>query len=128
MPGGDGTGPLGYGPGTGRSAGYCAGYGMPGYANAGYGRGRGFGGGGRGWRHMFYATGLPRWARGYPVNPSWGGFPPQGYAGYPGDFTPDREVDALKSQSDFFKRQIDILNERIRELEDIQAKQRGDSV
>ena len=33
MPAGDGTGPLGFGPMTGRAAGYCAGYPVPGYAN-----------------------------------------------------------------------------------------------
>jgi len=33
MPRGDGTGPAGMGPMTGRAAGYCAGYGMPGYVN-----------------------------------------------------------------------------------------------
>ncbi|MCQ5376123.1 MAG: DUF5320 domain-containing protein [Methanomassiliicoccales archaeon] len=33
MPGGDGTGPLGLGPMTGRRAGYCAGFPVPGYAN-----------------------------------------------------------------------------------------------
>ena len=73
MPGGNGTGPLGAGPMTGRAAGYCAGYGAPGYMNpaggrfgGGFGRGRGgWGGGGfgRGFRNMFFATGLPGWAR-----------------------------------------------------------------
>jgi len=33
MPGGDGTGPMGMGPMTGRAAGFCAGYGVPGYMN-----------------------------------------------------------------------------------------------
>jgi hypothetical protein len=33
MPGGDRTGPAGMGPMTGRAAGYCAGYPMPGYRN-----------------------------------------------------------------------------------------------
>jgi hypothetical protein len=33
MPRGDGTGPAGMGPMTGRAAGYCAGYGVPGYTN-----------------------------------------------------------------------------------------------
>jgi len=33
MPAGDGTGPLGLGPMTGRAAGYCAGYTVPGYLN-----------------------------------------------------------------------------------------------
>ena len=49
MPGGDGTGPSGMGPMTGRAAGYCAGNDIPGCANAipggfgGRGRGMGFG-------------------------------------------------------------------------------------
>jgi len=33
MPRGDGTGPAGMGPMTGRAAGYCAGYPVPGYVN-----------------------------------------------------------------------------------------------
>jgi hypothetical protein len=33
MPAGDGTGPMGMGPFTGRAAGYCAGYSVPGYMN-----------------------------------------------------------------------------------------------
>ncbi|MCD6153487.1 MAG: DUF5320 domain-containing protein [Syntrophobacterales bacterium] len=39
MPWGDRTGPMGYGPMTGRGAGYCAGYQMPGFANPTPGRG-----------------------------------------------------------------------------------------
>jgi len=44
MPGGDGTGPAGYGPRTGRGMGYCSGfgYGRPFGAGRGGGRGRGF--------------------------------------------------------------------------------------
>ncbi|MGI6207796.1 MAG: DUF5320 domain-containing protein, partial [Anaerolineae bacterium] len=42
MPRGDRTGPQGMGPMTGRGAGYCAGYGVPGYANPVGGRGFGF--------------------------------------------------------------------------------------
>jgi len=54
MPRGDRTGPWGAGPMTGRAAGYCAGYSVPGFMNpiGGYGRGRGRGAGrgfGRGW-------------------------------------------------------------------------------
>jgi len=53
MPRGDGTGPMGQGPMTGRGAGYCAGFSTPGYVStrprlgmgfrrgAGYGAGRG---------------------------------------------------------------------------------------
>ena len=73
MPFGDRTGPRGLGPMTGRAAGYCAGYPVPGYANPGPGLGLGWGGGwGRGWRHRhwYYATGLPGWYRaGYA--PAW---------------------------------------------------------
>ena len=52
MPYGDGTGPAGMGPLSGRRMGFCAGYAAPGYANPiggrgrwamGYGRGRGYG-------------------------------------------------------------------------------------
>lgn len=37
MPRGDGTGPLGMGAMTGRAAGYCAGYSVPGFANSFWG-------------------------------------------------------------------------------------------
>ena len=45
MPRGDGTGPLGLGPMTGRGLGYCAGFGRPGYMTPGprFGWGRGGG-------------------------------------------------------------------------------------
>ena len=46
MPRGDGTGPLGYGPMTGRRMGFCAGYDRPSFGRSfgfGFGRGRGFG-------------------------------------------------------------------------------------
>ena len=46
MPGGNRTGPVGAGPMTGRAAGFCAGFGMPGYANPVGGRGMGMGSGG----------------------------------------------------------------------------------
>jgi len=65
MPSGDRTGPRGMGPMTGRGNGYCGGAGAPGFVSRmcgaflGQGRGRG----GRGWRNMFYATGLPGWMR-----------------------------------------------------------------
>jgi len=46
MPRGDGTGPAGQGPMTGRRMGFCAGFNAPGFMNfglgRGFGRGRGF--------------------------------------------------------------------------------------
>ena len=106
MPRGDRTGPEGRGPMTGRRAGYCAGFAVPGYMNpgyAGYGFRPGFmgrmgGGRGRGYRNMYYATGLPAWARGgFPAySPAYGpGFAP-GYApGYMPGYTPSAEEEKL---------------------------------
>lgn len=70
MPAGNGTGPRGEGPLTGRAMGRCAGFPTEGYASApGRGAGRGFvrygRGGGRGYRNRFYETGLPLQRR-YP--------------------------------------------------------------
>jgi len=64
MPAGNGMGPAGMGPMTGRGAGFCAGYPTPGYMNPyggrypyggfGFGRGGGIGfGRGRGWGRGF---------------------------------------------------------------------------
>jgi Family of unknown function (DUF5320) len=60
MPGGDRTGPMGTGPGTGRGLGYCGGYDAPGFANPVFDRGLGWRrgwGGGFGWRHRFSEMG-----------------------------------------------------------------------
>ena len=119
MPGGDGTGPVGMGPMTGRAAGFCAGYGMPGYMNpAGgrgyFGRGRGFWGrgGGRGRRNWFYATGLPGWARaGYDFYGPAAPMP-----------TPAEEMEGLKQQAEFLQNSLSQINERIEQLEKEKAK------
>jgi hypothetical protein len=63
MPFGDGTGPRGEGPLTGRAMGRCAGYPAGGYATTrGHGAGYGFrrGGGGLGWRNRYPDTVYPR--------------------------------------------------------------------
>jgi hypothetical protein len=120
MPGGDRTGPAGLGPMTGRAAGYCAGYSVPGYMNPIQGRG-GFGGGfgrGRGFRHMYWATGLPGWAR----YPGWGGgFNPYGTYGQPA-VTPEQEAEDLKNQAKYMQESLNALNERIKELEKLEAE------
>ncbi|NLJ81027.1 MAG: DUF5320 domain-containing protein [Firmicutes bacterium] len=61
MPYGDGTGPAGMGPLSGRRLGFCAGYGSPGYANPIGGRGRRGPGYGRGWGYGRFA-GAGMWA------------------------------------------------------------------
>jgi len=65
MPFGDGTGPLGLGPMTGRGLGYCAGFNVPGCFQGfgrgfGFGRGRGFG---RGFRFRFWQRAIPFFAQ-----------------------------------------------------------------
>jgi hypothetical protein len=98
MPGGDRTGPLGAGPRTGRGMGYCSGYNWAGFTNQfssgcsqfGFGRG----GGGRGWRHRFFATGIPGWATA----------------------TPEQETADLHAQADWLKAQHDAIQKRIEEL------------
>ena len=69
MPFGDGTGPRGMGPMTGRGAGYCAGFGQPGFANPGPGR-RWFGfGRRRAYRYPYaYQPPVPYRGYGYPYH------------------------------------------------------------
>jgi hypothetical protein len=111
MPGGDRTGPMGAGPMTGRAAGHCAGYDMPGYTGPGFGLGWGGGWGrGRRWRHWFYATGLPGWAR-------FGGAPAWGYGPYAEPVTREQEVESLKAQAEWLKRELDAVNRCLEELE-----------
>jgi hypothetical protein len=110
MPGGDGTGPVGMGPMTGRGAGYCAGYPTPGYMSpvggrGFWGRGRG---GGRGRRNWYYATGLPLWAR-----------MAQGFFGAP---TAEQEREALRQQSQQLQESLNAINRRIEDLEKEKAR------
>ena len=119
MPGGDGTGPAGMGPITGRAAGFCAGFGVPGYANPVGGRGMGMGwgrgrGGGWGRRNWYYATGLPGWARAGYGWPAWSGVPfgPDALT-----VTAEQELDGLKQQAEYFQNALDGISKRIEELE-----------
>ncbi len=112
MPRGDGTGPAGMGPMTGRGAGFYAGNGMPGFMNPGVGWGFGprggrgmFGrGGGRGRRNWFWATGLTGWQR---AGIGWPSSQP----------TAEQELGALRDQVKFMENGMKEAQERIRELE-----------
>jgi hypothetical protein len=122
MPGGDGTGPMGMGPMTGRAAGYCAGFAVPGFMNPIPGRGfRGWGRGRRrGWRHWFRATGLPGWWQAGMGWPAWGGPWPYGpaYAGAPAPpVTGEQELDALKSQAEHLEDVLEGIKKRIEEFQ-----------
>ncbi|MFW6110773.1 MAG: DUF5320 domain-containing protein [Thermoproteota archaeon] len=152
MPRGDRTGPLGRGPMTGRAAGYCTGYPVPGYMNPvprlgrGYGRGlgRGFGRGyGRGFgRGRVY---FPRYSypvtnynyRSYPVPRQ---SPPQQYgyqpdinqSGYPPTQSPEQDIAALQryretleSDKTELERELGEVEARIEELEDVVNRRSG---
>jgi len=111
MPGGDGTGPMGAGPMTGRAMGFCAGYGMPGWAHGGWGRGRGWWrGGGRGRRNLYWATGLTGWQR---AAMGWPG--PYGVA--PVAMTDAQEVEMLRRQKEQMETALTDMERRIAELE-----------
>ena len=112
MPGGDRTGPRGLGSMTGRGAGYCAGFRMPGFAGNLFGRGAGMGagragvcGGGWGWRNWFHATGLPGWMR-------FGG-----YAAPYANPDPGREKQALNNQAETLQKDLDSIRKRLEEME-----------
>lgn len=112
MPRGDRRGPAGYGPMTGRRAGYCAGYAVPGYMNpgpgGGFGWGRGYWGGGRGWRNRAYAWGPPGpWA--YP--------PAAPYPYYGGQPDPEEESELLKQEAEELKRSLSEIERRLSEIE-----------
>ena len=95
MPGGDGTGPLGYGPMTGRGAGYCAGYGAPGaFGPAGRGLGRGRG------RRQWLSPG------------------PVAYYG-PGiaSLTGEQELQMLRNQAQQMQQSLEGIHRRISQLE-----------
>jgi len=110
MPHGEGTGPVGAGPMTGRAAGYCAGYPMPGYANPIGGRGFWGCGRGRGWRNWLFPTGLPRWAR------TGRGFAGAARGATAPDIVPD-EIEALKRQAQSLEGTLGEIRARIEQLE-----------
>ncbi len=126
MAGGNGTGPMGLGPKTGRAAGFCAGFSVPGYMNPmrgmGFGAGRGgrpYGGGrgrawggGRGWG----------WRANIPYNPYYEPVPEM----YNQNMNPQDEIKFQKDQIAFLQEQIKATHQRIKELEDETVKEKKD--
>lgn len=109
MPGGDRTGPEGFGPQTGRRLGYCSGYDSPGYAKGmprgGRGFGRGFGRGcgyGRGYGY--------RW-RMYPYQ----GEKPEQYPSVPYP-RKDDEKSFLKERITELESELSALKEKLKSL------------
>jgi len=127
MPGGDATGPAGYGPRTGWGAGYCGDRAMPGPVNRGTGRGLGMGlrflrnvRRGHGWRNRLYSTCLPgcwRAARGYPSRD-------RGIHGRPyAPVTSERYLRDLQRQAEFLKGRLNAIEEEIEELSGRKGKE-----
>ncbi|NYE56699.1 DUF5320 domain-containing protein [Carboxydothermus ferrireducens] len=116
-------GPYGLGPRTGRAAGLCAGFSVPGFMNPvgkrfwrkniGSWFRHGSFGFGRGWRHWYYATGLPFWARKpYPFDHN----PVNG---------PKYEEEILSQEAKYLKEQLKVIEERLEELK--KAKKEGNN-
>jgi hypothetical protein len=104
---------------------------MPGYAHAGFGRGygrgrgggfgRGFRGGGWGYRHQYYATGMPGWQRAYDY--PYPATPPPPAAGV----TEAQELDYLKEQARYFKSVLEDIEGRLKDLQQrARQQQRGE--
>jgi len=130
VPRGDRTGPWGLGPMTGRAAGYCAGYPVPGYMNPipGYGRGwgRGFGRGrgrgfGRGWGrcppYYPYAYTMPGQIppQQYPYTPYT--YPPPAYPPAASPQSPEQEVGALENYKKELETERADLEKEMNEIE-----------
>lgn len=117
MPGFDGTGPAGMGPMTGRGRGFCMTYYWPhswygpawGARLGFFGRGRG-----RGFRHWFYATGLPRWAR------FWGG--PAFVPAWHPLASEEDWVEFLKEKAAFLEKTLEGIRQDIKDLEERKEK------
>ena len=121
MPGGDRTGPEGYGPRTGRNLGYCAGYDNPGFTKD-VPRGRGFGRGwGRGYGRGFWGRDRGFWRRDYYQDP-YNGQAPYYRDTYP-EPSKDEEKSYLNRMIKNLEGELKAIKERLQEL----SKEKKDS-
>ena len=97
------------GPMTGRAAGYCAGYEVPGVANQAPGGGRGMA-----WRRGQGGRGYGRMMQGWTAPPVPAPYAPAPIAPPP---VPVDERTALEQQMVALKAQLDYLSERLQVLE-----------
>lgn len=105
MPGFNGTGPRGVGSMTGGGGGYCMSYVGPDTRFD-----QRFCRGGRGHRHWFHATGLPRWARWAPgATPAASVYAPP--------LSGEQELHFLKSEAEYLEKTLEQIKIRIKELE-----------
>lgn len=107
MPRGDGTGPVGAGPQTGRGLGYCSGMGRPGFMNGMPGRGWSRGGGfgmGRGFRRGFCRFGF--------------GFGPGALHPRfsPAAMTPEQEKSMLQAEAEQLRSALSRIEQRMQDI------------
>ena len=67
---------------------------------------------GVGWRHRYWATGMPGWGRMYP--PPWEGY-------YGPVYSQEDELAVLKEEAAWLKQELNAVEERLRELESRQG-------
>ena len=114
MPKGDRTGPMGTGAMSGRAAGFCGGYKMPGYANAAYAQGLGMGMGHR--RRAWCSPQLGGYGRRFGFTAArmgrmhFGGYP----FGIP-PVDPELEKEYLVRRSQVLQSELDDINRRMAE-------------
>ncbi len=108
MPGGDGTGPMGAGPMTGRGMGYCAVRAGFGFMNRiGFGRGWGCGRGfGMGWRNRVSAFAAGR---------------SMGFGRGRVAWTSEDELSALQQEADAMQADLNDIRSRIEQLKSAQS-------
>ena len=109
MPGFDGSGPSGRGPMTGGGRGYCNPASSYGFERSFSSRGVGFDyGRGRGYRHVYRETSLPRWAR---RRSDWPGPYREPY------HSREDEIRMLKEKADALKADLNAIERRMSDLE-----------
>ncbi len=106
MPGFNRTGPRGGGPMTGGGRGYCLSSDWVGRPRMGWGGGFGRG---RGWRHRFWATGIP--GHGW-----WSS--PFGY----GSLAPEEELEELKQEATYLEKELSMVRRQIEKLANDQSE------
>ena len=111
MPRGDGTGPVGAGPQTGRGLGFCSGFDRPGFMQAmpgrGWHRGRGLGMG-RGFRRGYRCFG-PGFGSGFGPGPFY-------YGGQPAAMNPEQEKNMLQAEAQQLRNALSNIEQRIQEI------------
>ena len=122
MPRGNRTGPQGLGPRTGRELGYCGGYSTPGYTKGpGMGWGRSYGGG-RGWGRGGWSRGRRLYPEPYSQDLDRPRDPIMAVSPWSTALKPEEEVKYLEEILSGLKREIEIIDTRLDELQENNQK------